>query len=377
MDVCLTMIVKDEAAVIARCIASVKPIITRWCILDTGSTDETEVKAREAMGVLPGEYHHVPWRGFGASRTEAFELARINAKPDEYALVIDADDVLTYPNGQTPDLRKHPGGADAYLLPVNLNALRYERPHLFRLDKPWRYEGVLHEYATCEGSPIITRIEGIAYECHRDGARSTSADTGKGKYERDALTLMRALQDEPLNARYVFYAAQSWRDAEDDERALKLYQRRAAMAGFEEEVFVSLLEIGRASERLGRAEPEIWAAYLAAYARRPTRGAEPLCELARFCRLKERHEMAWMFASTGIHVPYPSADRLFISSEIYSWRMQDEYAMAAYYTGRKEISAQINEALLANEDLPQDQRPRIENNLSWALHGRPITKAPS
>ena len=369
MDICLTMIVKDEAAVIARCIASVKPIITRWCILDTGSTDETESRVREAIGDLPGEYHQAPWRGFGASRTEAFELARINAKPDEYALVIDADDVLVFPNGP-PDLRMHPG-SDAYLIPVSLDSLRYERPHLFRLDKPWRYEGVLHEYATCEGNPVITRIESIAYECHRDGARSTSADTGKGKYERDALTLMRALQDEPTNARYVFYAAQSWRDAEDDERALKLYQRRAAMGGFEEEVFVSLLEIGRASERLDRPEPEIWAAYLAAYARRPIRGAEPLCELARFCRVKQHHEMAWMFASTGIHVPYPSADRLFISSEVYSWRMQDEYAMAAYYTGRKEISAQINEALLDSAELPEDQRNRIRDNLSWARNGRP------
>ena len=39
---CLNMIVKNEAHVIARCLASVRPIIDYWVIVDTGSTDGTQ-----------------------------------------------------------------------------------------------------------------------------------------------------------------------------------------------------------------------------------------------------------------------------------------------------------------------------------------------
>lgn len=35
----LTMIVKDEAPVIERCLTAILPLIDVWCIVDTGSTD--------------------------------------------------------------------------------------------------------------------------------------------------------------------------------------------------------------------------------------------------------------------------------------------------------------------------------------------------
>jgi len=40
--ICLCMIVKNEAAVIERCLASVRPLIDTWVISDTGSTDGTQ-----------------------------------------------------------------------------------------------------------------------------------------------------------------------------------------------------------------------------------------------------------------------------------------------------------------------------------------------
>jgi len=40
--ICLTMIVKNEAQVIRRCIDSVRRFISYWVIVDTGSTDGTQ-----------------------------------------------------------------------------------------------------------------------------------------------------------------------------------------------------------------------------------------------------------------------------------------------------------------------------------------------
>src|SRR3954452_20956269 len=49
----LNMIVKDEAAVIARCIASVRPLIDSWAIVDTGSSDGPQEIVRELLADLP------------------------------------------------------------------------------------------------------------------------------------------------------------------------------------------------------------------------------------------------------------------------------------------------------------------------------------
>ena len=53
-QLCLSMIVKNEAAVIARCLASVRPCIGAWAIVDTGSSDGTQALIRGLMADLPG-----------------------------------------------------------------------------------------------------------------------------------------------------------------------------------------------------------------------------------------------------------------------------------------------------------------------------------
>ena len=75
-SLCLNMIVKNEAAVIRRCLDSVLPIIDHWVIVDTGSTDGTQDIIRAHLKDLPGELHERPWRDFAYNRSEALELAR-------------------------------------------------------------------------------------------------------------------------------------------------------------------------------------------------------------------------------------------------------------------------------------------------------------
>ena len=55
MSICLNMIVKNEAHVIERCLLSVKPFISSWAILDTGSTDSTPELVKRALAGVPGE----------------------------------------------------------------------------------------------------------------------------------------------------------------------------------------------------------------------------------------------------------------------------------------------------------------------------------
>ncbi len=354
------MIAKNEAHVIARCLESVRPLVTSWVVVDTGSTDGTQQIVRDCMKGLPGELHERPWRDFGSNRTEALALAKRLGK---FVLVIDADDTLELaPGFVLPRLT-----ADAYQLLVRDSTTAYWRTHIFNAHLDYRYEGVLHEVLVSSVPRREERLPGVVYRRWVEGARSADPE----KYRKDAAVLERALAAEPSNARYAFYLAQSWRDAGELSKAREAYRARAAMGGWDEEVWYSHLEIAKLSERLGDPEPEVVAAYLQAYEARPRR-AESMCYLASYLRKKNRVVSAYPFAMVAAGTG-PTSDRLFVDESVYAWRAQDEFAVAAYWTENYEQALATNERLLANHDLPLTERPRIEANLGFCKSklGRP------
>ena len=74
--ICLNMIVRNEAHVVAETLASIAPYIDSWVVVDTGSRDGTQevIERFFAERSVPGELHERPWRDFGTNRTEALTL---------------------------------------------------------------------------------------------------------------------------------------------------------------------------------------------------------------------------------------------------------------------------------------------------------------
>ena len=89
------MIVKNEAHVIMRCLESVRPLIDYVLIEDTGSTDGTQQMIRDWLvrENLPGQVIDEPWQNFAYNRSHVMEKLR-EVEGVDYALIIDADDVL-------------------------------------------------------------------------------------------------------------------------------------------------------------------------------------------------------------------------------------------------------------------------------------------
>lgn len=345
----LCMIVKNESKVITRCLDSVKPLITSWVIVDTGSSDGTQDIIRKHMAGIPGTVYDRPWRDFASNRNESIELA---SSYGDYLLIMDADDTLEF----APDFRLPKLTDDAYQLLVRYNATSYYRTHIFNCRRGYRYEGVVHEVLVSKTARLETRLEGLVYRIRVEGARSADPE----KYRKDALVLEKALQNEPNNPRYAFYLAQSWRDAGELGKARECYLACTTKGGWAEEIFYSYLEAAKITERLHASEPEVIAAYLKAWEVRPTR-AEPLCNLARYLRERNRVVAAYPFALAAAGIPRP-ADRLFIDENVYTWRSLDELAVSAYWAGHYRTAYEANEKLLRSPDLPADIRPRIEKN---------------
>ena len=82
----LCMIVKDEEAVLDRCLDCFGELADEIVIVDTGSSDRT----REIAGKYTSRVYEFPWCGdFSAARNYGFERAT-----KEYCMWVDADDVM-------------------------------------------------------------------------------------------------------------------------------------------------------------------------------------------------------------------------------------------------------------------------------------------
>jgi glycosyltransferase involved in cell wall biosynthesis len=358
------MIVKNEAAVIRRCLDSVRPFIDAWVVVDTGSTDGTQDIVRSHLDGIPGALFERPWRDFGSNRSEAIELARGRGG---YLLFIDADEVLSAP----PKFALPKLEADAYQLKTILGGISYYRTQIVSTALPWRWIGVLHEYLECDRPFRQERLEGLVNRPTPDGARSADPE----KYAKDARLLEAALAAEPNNTRYAFYLAQSLRDAGEHEAAASAYERRAAMGGWDEEVYVARHEAAAMRERAGNAYAEVVAGYLAAYQSRPSR-AESLCALARLHRLRGEFALAHLFAKQASSIRMPN-DILFVDESVYRFRARDERSVAAYYCGLHDEVIALTNAMLAEGVVPDGDLDRVRRNRDLSLAAKKVASVSS
>ncbi len=355
------LIVKDEAPVIRRCLDSVRAVTDHLLVCDTGSEDGTPSLVREWMAEsgTPGEVITLPWVDFATNRTLLLESARRPAAC-EYVFTLDADEVLETAPGWTKDTFRAQLTHDCHSVPVRSGSILYPRPLLFRNATPFRYRGVVHEALYCD--PPHTRgpaVTGLQVRALADGARSLAG----GKFLRDIALLEGALAsgaDPDLRARYLFYLAQSRRDAGQHEAALATYYLREREGGWAEEVFQSIYQQGRLMEALERPAGAVIQRYTDAWERLPSR-AESLHAAARLCNRTGRFRQAYLLASAA--EPIPLREGLFVEDWIYRYGVLDELAIAAQRTGRLKEAARINRLLL--RIIPQDQHDRIRKNLAF------------
>jgi len=361
----LCMIVKDESHIIHEALEATLPLIDTFSIVDTGSSDNTIQIVRDfyAKHGIEGTVHERPWKGFGESRTEA--LATCTGKMD-YILMMDADDLMTFPPNTKEFLKRalnetKPNAGNVQIRRGANNSLEYHRTQIFKADDGWRYVGVLHEYPTNDkpNNRILKLPDDIIMIGRTMGNRSKMVD-GPEKYRRDAATLLKALETEPENDRYVFYLAQSYRDACMNDEAVKWYKKRFEMGKWQEEMFVSAYNISK----LLHDKEWAWKAHETC----PHR-SESLVNYITGCRMKGMwSQELFAMASYAASIPKPAQDCLFVEADIYRWRALDELGNVAAYTGHKEASKAAFIKLLHENQYPPSEKTRLENNLKACLN---------
>ena len=188
-----SLIVRDEAELLADCLESLRGVVDEIVVVDTGSVDATIDIAREHGARVDAR----GWTGsFAEARNTALDMAT-----GEWILYIDADERLAPTDRATIEALLTDAEEVAFrlLLQPQAGMTPYREYRLWRNDPRIRFEGVMHEkvvpaihaIAEADGRPIGTcdlLLRHIGY----DGDQTR-------KHRRNLSLLRRQLAAEPDN----------------------------------------------------------------------------------------------------------------------------------------------------------------------------------
>jgi glycosyltransferase involved in cell wall biosynthesis len=353
MKIAWNAIVKNERAIIERCVESLLPHIDCAIVVDTGSTDGTQqfLMQKFEMADKPLAIYQKEFVNFAQARNAALKAARESEFDWDYLLLADADMELRV---NDPNWTKKLNGGPAYDMRQVAGALGYYNKRLVSRQATGDYVGVTHEYLDV---PSAGRIDNADFVDHADGSNRPD------KTARDIALLEEALRTETragLIERYTFYLANSYFELYEWGKAAFYYTNRVAMGGFDEERWYAQMRYAQCLGRLGD-RANFLLEMFRAFNMRPRR-AEVLYELAKEFRVRGENESSLLFSEAGMQMPYPATDLLFVDDYAYRSGLKEEFAICAYYDERRRSrgAKECNKLALAGSE-------QARSNLYWYL----------
>ncbi|MDC7289098.1 glycosyltransferase family 2 protein [Blautia schinkii] len=328
VTISLCMIVKDEEAVLGRCLDSVKGAVDEIIVVDTGSSDSTKKIAE----VYTDKIFEFPWQDdFAAARNFSFSKASM-----DYCMWLDADDVID--PEQRERLLKWKVGADGSADAVMMRyvtaedkegkpVFSYYRERLLKRERGFRWEGRVHEAIAVWGK-VEYLDAAVAHRKQKPG----DSDRNLRIYEK------MLEKGEEFGPREVFYFA----------RELYYYKRYVEAV----ENFEKFLEFPRAF-----VENQVEACRMAAYCcyllgeegraldfllrglsfRVPS--GELCCDLGKHFIDRQQWEQAAFWYEAALHAPKRDKAGGFVLDECYGYLPCVQLSVCYYWLGDMEKAA--------------------------------------
>ena len=378
----LTQIMKNEAHVITRMLNSIRPIVDIICLVDTGSTDNTieVVKNWGEQNKIETHVFERAFDNFENSRNYSIQVARevtAGRGDDFWGFWLDADEM----NEILPNFNKNNINKDLYMFNTYINVMKYTRNECYKLDKPFRFYGPVHEFIVCDDKNITSGLmDGLNVRVQMDGG------SWKGnipeKYKSHAHVLEKYIDASRQDPRWIFYTAQSYHDSacvpdsreENEERlrrSMKYYKERISRAdGYPEEIFYSQFRVGTIMRVLEMPFSQTLNELMKAYSMDPLR-AEPIKAIIDHYLSVGEWNNAYLFskfAKVNFHGKNPYPQRLlFVDEALYIWKILEVHAASSFYTGRRDEAKQtFQEMVEISRQQPQyftpDDLQKIQMN---------------
>jgi len=253
MKLGLTMIVKDEAHVIGRCLDSVfsTGIIDYFSIVDTGSSDNT-ISIIEEYGRRYGIDGVILKKHF-TDFSECRNLALFGLRGVcDWGLWIDADEVLINKSlNLKASLHSFFELNEYAWVEANQYNLSFLRTNLFKVTKKVKWKGKVHEFLTVSEFGIPAKFVEMSIDVFSEG---NSWKNEKNKFIRYAKLLLEQIAEEPDEPRWYYFLADTYRNIKEqefDKKAIEFYKKRISMlGGNEEEVYVSRLMVASLNKKV-------------------------------------------------------------------------------------------------------------------------------
>lgn len=381
----LHFICKDEAHVIGKMLESAKTITDLIVANDTGSTDGTQdiIKKFGEDNNIPTYVFERPFDNFENSRNHSMEKLREVATELKWDLDkshgfwFDCDETLVFDK----DFKKNQFTKDLYMINTYIKQMKYTRNTFFKLSKPFKWYGPVHEFIICDEKKISSGLaEGVHVAVEMTGA-SWQGDV-PAKYKDHAFKLEAYVDNDRSDPRWLFYTAQSYHDSatipnnklENEERlrrASKYYKERVSRPdGYPEERYYAQFRVGAISMRLEEPWSKTKTELLKAYSIEPMRAESIKMIIDYYVKMSE-WDMAYLYSKFAYETfhgnnPYPKK-LLFIDQSLYIWKIAEIHAAAAFYTKRvdesKKAFKKVLEALKTNpETFNEGDIQKIETN---------------
>jgi tetratricopeptide (TPR) repeat protein len=334
---CLNMIVKNESKIITRLFDSVLPIIDCYCICDTGSTDDTiEIITNYFKSKnIPGKVVTEPFKNFCHNRNVALQSC---IGMSEYVLLLDADMILEVKHFD----KKLLNNGSSFTILQGTEIFYYQNLRIVKNDGSYKYNGVTHEY-------IDTPSNNITLNLSKDILFIRDVGDGgckQNKFERDISLLLDGIKEDPNNARYHFYLANSYHDCGRFGEAINVYKKRIELGGWKQEVWYSYYRIGLCFKNMGKMKKAIYY-WLNGYNYCSER-LETLYEIILHYRIISKHKLAYIFYQEAIKVldlNLNRSDYLFLHDDVYTNRLYYEFTIIACYVGILNINNEVVKVL--------------------------------
>lgn len=340
------LMVKNEEKRIEVSLDSVKNIVDKIIILDTGSTDETlnKIKTWSSKNKIPYHIRLTKFTDFSTTRNELLnfidykdggksdDLSNCDKKQSsplcDYCLLMDSNDELK--DGTV--IRKFVDSFTGQQSGFNIQQVwkvrnelnKYYNVRLIKSGHGWRYRSRVHEYITSDEAKFgVAKIpEAYLYQ-----DRVFDDDKTFPRFPRDKEMLYQDYLDEKdrgeKSSRTFNYLAQTCLCMGQAEEAFKYSLMRTKLSDFKEEVYQSYFRLGNCSIILNHSYRESINWFLEAYDYSSkifsSPRVEPLISIAKLLDVNDKYQEAYTHLKRSLELPYPDDAVLYVDSRMYEY----------------------------------------------------------
>lgn len=307
------MIVRDEEAVLPRCLESVKDLVHEMVVVDTGSVDSTPDIIQKYTGKVP----RFTWvNDFAAARNYSFSLCT-----GDFIIWLDADDVI--PEEEVRKIRNLDfSGKELIISPYIYNHdefgnddLVVPRERIIKRSLGDKWEGRIHEYF-----PMTSPHQYVSdFKVHHY-RRHVSSDRNIGILEeivKGGNPLPGAIVP-GVDSRYVLYLGREYQDMGRHEEAIPYLQEFVDRRdGFWEYIFNAYYRLGQCHFILHNFEAGLRAIYQCIEIE--PRQSEPYCLLGDYYSNKGEFRKAIHWYEVATQIQRPAELLSSYQPKFYTW----------------------------------------------------------